>query len=124
MDKKGICKFIVVDKSDHFEHMPNNFESFVNGEVFLKQNTVTFEQLASQFNHTTGGRFEFKQALLTEVLHDQNKIEISHAQGDKTETIDYDVLCICTGANYVGPWRAPHDQCDTLAGRNNEFNAA
>jgi len=55
-------------------------------------------------------------------LHDENKINVCLADGDKAETIEYDVLCVCTGANYVGPWRAAHDKCDTLAERNDEFN--
>jgi NADH dehydrogenase FAD-containing subunit len=61
-----------------------------------------------------GGRFQFKQARLTEVKHAENKIEICYPDGEKTETVEYDVLCVCTGANYCGPWRAKEDQCDTL----------
>lgn len=71
----------------------------------------------------TGGGFEFKHGRLSEVLHDQNKIQITLAN-NKTEIMEYDVLCISTGANYVGPWRGAHDKCDTLAGRNNEFYMA
>jgi len=55
-------------------------------------------------------------------MHSENKINICLPDGEKTETLDYDVLCICTGANYCGPWRAAHDVCDTLAQRNADFN--
>lgn len=121
MDKVGNCEFIVVDKSDHFEHMPNNFESFVSPNVFIDQNTISFEKMSNGFGKMLSGRFEFKQGRLVDVMHDENKISIALPDGEKTETIDYDVLCICTGANYCGPWRAADDKCDTLAERNEEF---
>jgi NADH dehydrogenase FAD-containing subunit len=69
----------------------------------------------------TNGRFEFKQGRLTEVLQDKNKINIVLSDGEMT-CLEYDVLCICTGANYVGPWRAADNTLDTLEGRNNELN--
>jgi NADH dehydrogenase FAD-containing subunit len=121
LDKNKVCQFTVIDKSDHFEHMPNNFQSFTDPDVFLKQNTISFEKMAAGFSHMLDGRLEFKQARLTEVLHEENKIEVCHPDGEKTETVDYDVLCICTGASYVGAWRGDSDKCDTLQQRNDEF---
>jgi hypothetical protein len=43
-------------------------------------------------------------------------IEIQTPEG-KTEQISYDVLAICTGANYCSPWRAKHDTLDTAVNR-------
>jgi NADH dehydrogenase FAD-containing subunit len=120
-DTTKSCSITVIDKSDHFEHIPNQFESFTDKDVFKNQNTISFDKMANSFNHFLGGRFEFKQARLTEVMHAENKVSICDIDG-KTETLDYDVLCVCTGANYVGPWRAAADKCDTLADRNDEFN--
>ena len=122
LDTGKSCEIIVIDKSDHFEHMPNQFESFANKDVFIGKNTIPFDTIANSYNHMFGGRFQFKQARLSEVIHAENKIEICYPDGEKTETLEYNVLCVCTGANYCGPWRSKDDQCDTLAQRNDEFN--
>ena len=35
LDTGKSCEITVIDKSDHFEHMPNQFESFVSKDVFI-----------------------------------------------------------------------------------------
>jgi NADH dehydrogenase FAD-containing subunit len=35
LDLGKVCEITVIDKSDHFEHMPNQFESFVKKDVFM-----------------------------------------------------------------------------------------
>ena len=121
MDEMDICHFTVVDKSDHFEHQPNQFEAFTDPEVFTKTNCLSFDIMAATYNKITNGRFTFKRAKLTHVLHKENKIEVELPDGSARELIDYDVLCISTGANYCAPWRPDDFVCDTLKGRDEEF---
>lgn len=40
--------------------------------------------------------------------------------GDK-EFIAYDVLCVCTGASYVSPWRAHDESMANMDDRNEEY---
>lgn len=77
--------------------------------------------MAKTFNEMTNGRFTFKRGKLTHVLHRENKIEITLPDETTKELIDYDVLCISTGANYCAPWRPDDAECDTLKGRDEEF---
>ena len=121
MDTKKVCHFTVVDKSDHFEHQPNQFEAFTDPEVFTKTNCLMFDIMTKTHEKMTGGRFTFKRGKLTHVLHKENQIEITSPDGVSTEIIDYDVLCISTGANYCNPWRPDDTLCDTLVDRDEEF---
>jgi NADH dehydrogenase FAD-containing subunit len=50
-------------------------------------------------------RVNFKQGKLSNVLSDENQIEIT-TMDDEKETIPYDCLVIVTGASYVSPWKA------------------
>ena len=77
--------------------------------------------MANTYNKMTGGRFTFKRAKLMHVLHKENKIEVISPDGTSTEILDYDVLCISTGANYCAPWRPDDTLCDTLKDRDEEF---
>ena len=40
--------------------------------------------------------------------------------GDK-DFIAYDILCICTGASYVSPWRAHDESMANMEDRKDEF---
>lgn len=121
MDKMGICHFTILDKSDHFEHQPNQFEAFTDSEVFTKTNCLSFDIMAETYSQITNGRFTFKRGKLTHVLHRENKVEIELPDGSSREMLDYDVLCISTGANYCAPWRPDDAICDTLKDRDEEF---
>ena len=85
-DVGRLCEIIVIDKSDHFEHIPNHFESLTKSDDFIKKNAIHFDTMASHFNHIMGGRFQFKCARLTNVDHAENKIEIYYPERKKTET--------------------------------------
>ena len=65
-------------------------------------------------------KFRFIHGILKSVLHKQNKILIANLNNEISE-INYDVLAICTGANYCSPWRAKADTVDTNETRYNEF---
>jgi NADH dehydrogenase FAD-containing subunit len=80
-----------------------------------------FDIMTKTHEKMTGGRFTFKRGKLTHVLHKENQIEITSPDGVTTEIIDYDVLCISTGANYCNPWRPDDTLCDTLVDRDEEF---
>ena len=48
-------------------------------------------------------------------------IEVENTS-EKREKISYDVLAICTGANFCLPWSGKFDSLDTAAGRQAEFD--
>jgi NADH dehydrogenase FAD-containing subunit len=51
----------------------------------------------------------FKNRRMTKVILDKNQIEVVTVD-NLTQLITYDVLVICTGAEYNAPWRDRYDQ--------------
>ena len=44
MDERAdLIEIICVDKSDHFEHIPNSFEMFADEKAYQDRVTVSFE---------------------------------------------------------------------------------
>jgi NADH dehydrogenase FAD-containing subunit len=70
--------------------------------------------MAETYNKMTNGKVTFKRAKLLHVLHQENKVEVESPDGSQKEMMNYDVLCISTGANYCAPWRPDDAICDSL----------
>lgn len=77
--------------------------------------------MAETYNKMTNGKVTFKRAKLLHVLHKENKVEVQSPDGTTNEMMNYDVLCISTGANYCAPWRPDDAICDSLKDRDDEF---
>lgn len=82
----------------------------------FKEHTLKFE---TQIAHYGSKNISFKHGRLTNVLAEENAIEIETPDGS-TEKVTYDVLVLATGGAYQLPWRADADKLASLEDRAKE----
>lgn len=104
----------IVDKSPHFEWIPNNFMTLTQDE--WKENHIQFTDAMASYKSP---RVSFIQARLTKVV-DEKQVELAYPDG-KSGTLEYDVLLLTTGSSYNSPWRAADDKIPTTAEREEEY---
>ena len=107
-------EILLIDKNEHFEYICANFEMLANPNAF-KDNAIKFEDAVKSYDSS---RVTFKQGKLTNVLADQNQVEITCPDG-KVENVPFDALVIASGASYCTPWRG-QDKCLSMAEREEE----
>lgn len=104
-------EILLIDRSQHFENFCGNYKMFVD-ECFV-ENSILFDD---QMAHYGSSHISFKHGRLTNVLAEENAIEVEVPDGS-TEKVSYDVLVLATGGSYQAPWRADDSKLPTFEER-------
>lgn len=73
-------EILIIDKSHHFEFICSNYKALCEEEIF-KKHSVDFKTAMKGFNSK---RVNFQQGILTNVMPDQNSIEVEDSNGTKS----------------------------------------
>ena len=120
LDPKEQCLEIqLIDKSPHFEYICSNYKTVVDSAKF-KRNSVDFKQTVKSYQ---ANNISFKQAKLTRIRADGKYIHVELPETGDKEFLAYDVLCICTGASYVSPWKAHDESMANMDDRQEEYES-
>jgi len=125
LDKRyKYIQIIMIDKKNHFEYNTQQFKFLTDpldeADEFLN-NVKPFNAITDTFNDRTiknitdknskdrevtqpKWMIPFKNRKMTAIYPDKNQIEVVTVDKLK-QVIPYDILVLCTGAEYAAPWR-------------------
>jgi len=97
----------LIEKKDHFEYMPLVPKTLTIKGIFKEKAALKYSQMLSNKNSLLGraaaNGLNFIQGSLTSLNVDGKSVEVQREGTDSTENIEFDYICLCTGAKFDSP---------------------